>query len=79
MTRVFDIERRVVEYKAEQVGYSMADFIRASLDLVPEHPPAGKAFDRWGLSASGVLLYGGKRWRGDIADLLNRRCVVRHL
>jgi len=74
-TRVFEEERARLEAVAGFAGYSKADLVRAALGFETERLSGGKGFDCWSLSDAGILLYNGKRWRGDVAALLNGRCV----
>ena len=75
LTRVFTRERKVVEDDAGLAGYTLADYVRVSLGLAPEHPTSNPVASAWATSRDGLLLYGGKVWKGDVARLLNERCV----
>lgn len=75
LTRVFDRERKIVEDEARAAGYTLADFVRASLGLEPEHLPKDPNPKVWSTSTAGTLRYNGKTWTGDIVELLNERCV----
>ena len=75
LTRVFELERKYVEDDARLAGYTLADYVRVSLGLRPEHPADDPVQKSWTTSAAGGLLYEGKPWKGDVARLLNERCV----
>jgi hypothetical protein len=65
----------VVEDDAGLAGYTLADFVRVSLGLAPEHPASNPVASAWTTSHDGHLLYEGKVWKGDVVRLLNERCV----
>ena len=77
-TRVFDAERQRLEADSALAGYTIADLVRASLGLEPEHPPKGGIFDLWIVTKDGILTYDGKPWGGvaAVVKLLNARCVI---